>query len=134
MEPFLGPGPGTADCLKKAATDAGPHQGKLERAMTPSLQEIGMDCFQRVFLKYFREACVHLQITVFFWESLMSIWTSVMIQPVVSCGQEAPYLSGLCQKSSEITSSLLNRLLKQCALFLSSPCGLQILLPRISHL
>lgn len=62
MEPFLGPGPGTADCLMKAAADAGPHQGKLERAMTPSLQEIGMDYFQRVFLKYFREACVPLQI------------------------------------------------------------------------
>lgn len=65
MEPSLGPGPGSADRLMKAAAAAGPRQGTLERAMTPSLWETGMDYFQRVFLKHFREACVPLQITIF---------------------------------------------------------------------
>lgn len=126
-----GPGPGTTASLAAVAIAAGPHRSKLEveGAVTPPLQEIGLYYFQTVFLKYFRAACLPLGIMVFIWVPLLSIQTSVWIQPAVPFGQEAPYLPGLCHKNPETTSPLLIRLLKQCVLPLSSLRGLQILLP-----
>ena len=80
-------------------------------------------------LKYLRTACVPLETIVFVWESQLSIQTTVLIQPAVPFGQAAPYLPGVCHNNPETTSPLLIRLLKQCALPLSSLRGLQILLP-----
>lgn len=122
-----GPRPSTTASLDTVAAAAGPRQGELEGA--PSLQEIRLDYFQTLFLKYFRAACVPLGIMVFVWVPLLPIQTSVWIQPAVPFGQEAPYLPGICHENPETTSPLLIRLLKQCALPPSSLRGLQILLP-----
>lgn len=119
MESFLR----STASLDTVAAAAGPHQGKIEGAVTPSLQEIRLDYFQTVFLKYFRAACV------FVWVPLLPVQTSVWIQPAVPFGQEAPYLPGVCHENPKTTSPLLIRLLKQCALPPSFLRGLQILLP-----
>lgn len=92
-------------------------------------RKFGLDYFQTAFLKYFRTASVPLGIMVFVGVPLLSIQTSVWIQPAVPFGQEAPYLPGLCHRNPEMTSLLLIRLLRECALPLSSLRGLQILLP-----
>lgn len=96
-----GPGPDTAAGLAAVATAAGPHQGKLEGAVTPSLLEIRLYYFQKVFLRYFRAACVPLGIMVFVWVPLLPIQTSVCIHPAVPFSQEAPYLPGVCHKNPE---------------------------------